>query len=86
MYYLIEWYGFIIVYNDNDKRLAYSSGETIDKAIREYQKASWDIRTQPKCNMRLTATDFVDEYCYHKILGKFKSLDDIQTTNPEFFI
>lgn len=86
MYYLIEWNNYIIMYNDTDKRLAYSAGKTINEAVWEYRNKSWDIRTQPKRNIHLTATDFVDEQYCHKILGKFESLDDVQTTNPELFI
>ena len=86
MYYLIEWYSYFIIYDDVNKHLAYSARPSVEEAVVSFKAASWDINTQPDRNFHVTPTHLVEKDFQYKILGKFKSLDDIQTTNPEFFI
>ena len=86
MYYLIDWFGYYIVYDDASNCLASGSSKDIQDAINLFKESNWDITTQPNRNIHLTSTHLIDDDARLKILGKFKSLDNVQTSNPELFI
>ena len=67
-------------------KFTFTNGESIEEAITSFKAANWDINTQPDRNFHVTPTHLVEKDFQYKILGKLESLDDIQTTNPEFFI
>ena len=86
MYYLIEWYDHYMVYDDTSNCLSGRASTNIQEAANLFKQNNWDVATQPIRNIHLTSTHLVDTNDQLKILGKFESLDNIQTTNPELFI
>ena len=88
MYYICKWYNRYIVFNNSTKELSFSPGKSIEKAIIEYNKGSWDTKTQPDRNINIKNSILYDGDEQHAVYFKTNNLDInyIIETYPEFFI
>ena len=88
MYYICEWFDNYIVFNESKNKLSVTSGKSIKEAIKEYNKNTWNIRTQPERNIHISNSILYDAHIQHPVYFKTDNLDIdyIIETYPEFFI
>ena len=88
MYYICEWFDNYIVFNESKNKLSVTSGKSIKEAIKEYNKNTWNIRTQPERNIHISNSILYDECTQHLVYFKTDNLDIdyVIETYPEFFI